>query len=49
MHDVFYVFILQKYLLDPSHILNFSQLELETNLVMEESPMNILDHEEQVL
>ena len=41
--------MLRKYIPDPSHVLDYSQLELDDRLTVEEQPVNILDREERVL
>ena len=49
VHDVFHVSMLRKYIPDPSHVLDYSKLELDDCLTFEEQSMHILDHEERVL
>ena len=49
VHDVFYVSMLRKYIIDPSHVLNYSGLQLDDHLTVEEYSMSILDREERVL
>ena len=46
VHPVFHVSQLRKYIRDPSHILDFSNLGLDETLVYEERPMKILDTKE---
>ena len=36
VHDVFHVSMLRKYIPDPSHVLDYSQLELDDCLTVEE-------------
>ena len=43
VHDVFHVSMLKKYIIDPSHVLDYSGLQLDDNLTLEEHPMRILD------
>ena len=45
VHDVFHVSMLRKYIPNPSHVLDYSQLELDDRLTVEEQPMCILDCE----
>ncbi len=40
-HDVFHVSVLRKYVFDPSHIIDFTSLELEEDLGNHEYPMRI--------
>jgi len=49
IHDVFHVSMLRKYEPDPSHVLEWSSLELDADVTFEERPIQILDHREQVL
>ena len=41
--------MLRKYELDPSHVLEWSGLELDADVSFEEKPTQILDRREQVL
>ncbi|XP_058202955.1 uncharacterized protein LOC131317416 [Rhododendron vialii] len=49
IHDVFHVSMLRKYEPDPSHILEWSKLELEADASYGEEPIRILDSREQIL
>ncbi|XP_058217277.1 uncharacterized protein LOC131328343 [Rhododendron vialii] len=49
VHDVFHVSMLRKYELDPSHALEWSELELEADASYGEEPIRILDSRKQVL
>ena len=49
VHDVFYVSMLRKYEPDPSHVLDWGELELDADVTFEERPVQILDRREQVL
>ena len=49
IHDVFHVFMLRKYIPDPSHVLTEQPVEIQENLTYEEEPVQILDCREQVL
>ena len=41
--------MLRKYIIDPSHILDYSGLQLDDRLTLEEYPVRLLDREERVL
>ena len=43
VHDVFHVSMLRKYIIDPSHVLDYSGLQLDDRLTLKEYPMCILD------
>ncbi|XP_070032964.1 uncharacterized protein [Nicotiana tomentosiformis] len=45
VHLVFHVSMLQKYVRDPSHILDFSTVQLGNNLTYDVEPMAILDRQ----
>ena len=49
VHNVFHVSMLRKYILDPSHGLNYEPLKIKNNLTYEEVPIQILDRKDQVL
>ncbi|XP_057965413.1 uncharacterized protein LOC131155975 [Malania oleifera] len=49
IHDVFHISILRKYILNPSHVINYESFELEDTLVYEEIPIQILDYKEHEL
>ncbi|XP_058189219.1 uncharacterized protein LOC131306811 [Rhododendron vialii] len=49
LHDVFHVSMLRKYESDPSHVLEWSELELEVDVSYGEEPIRILDSRDQVL
>ncbi|XP_058208133.1 uncharacterized protein LOC131321143 [Rhododendron vialii] len=49
VHDVFHVSMLRKYEPDPSHVLEWSEFELEANASYGEEPICILDTHDQVL
>ncbi|XP_058202899.1 uncharacterized protein LOC131317358 [Rhododendron vialii] len=49
VHDVFHVSMLRKYEPDPSHVLEWSELELEADASYGEKPIRILDSRDQVL
>ncbi|GFZ09844.1 hypothetical protein Acr_21g0004430 [Actinidia rufa] len=49
VHDVFHVSMLKKYEPDPSHVLEWSKLELEADASFEEKPIRVVDFREKVL
>ncbi|XP_062104127.1 uncharacterized protein LOC133815287 [Humulus lupulus] len=42
-HNIFHIFMFQKYVSDPSHVLNYELLELRQDLCYGEQPMIILE------
>ena len=49
VHGVFHVSILRKYTLDPAHVVDWGQIEVDTDGTFEEGPVCILDSRDQVL
>ena len=49
VHEVFHVFMLWKYTSDPAHVVDWGQIEVDTDGTFEEEPMCILDSRDQVL
>ena len=49
IHDVFHVSMLQKYIVDHSHVLRDQPAELKEDLTYEERPVQIFDRKDQVL
>ncbi|XP_060674882.1 uncharacterized protein LOC132804488 [Ziziphus jujuba] len=49
VHNVFHVSILCKYVHDPSHVMNFEPLQLNTYLTYEELPLRIVYQKEKEL
>ncbi|XP_018841941.2 uncharacterized protein LOC109006946 [Juglans regia] len=49
MHDVFHVSMLQKYVHDPTHVLDYAPLQVHKDFSYEEMPVLILDREVRVL
>ncbi|XP_070050769.1 uncharacterized protein [Nicotiana tomentosiformis] len=45
VHSVFYVCMLQKYYKDPSHVLDFSLVQLDKDLTYDVEPVAILDRQ----
>ena len=49
VHEVFEVSMLYKYEPNPSHVVDWGQIEVDTNGTFEEGPVCILDSRDQVL
>ena len=49
VHEVFHVSMLQKYTPDPAHVVDWGQIEVDTDGTFEEEPVCILDSRDQVL
>ena len=49
VHEVFHVSILRKYTPDPSHVVDWGQIKVDTDGTFEEGPACILDSRDQVL
>ena len=49
VHEVFHVSMLRKYTLDLTHVVDWGQIELDTDGTFEEGPMCIVDSRDQVL
>ncbi|KAI5337634.1 hypothetical protein L3X38_016905 [Prunus dulcis] len=49
LHDVFHISMLQKYISDPSHVLEEQPVELEADFTYVKQPVQILDWKTQVL
>ena len=49
VHEVFHVSMLRKYTLDPTHVVDWGQIEVDTNGTFEEGPVRIVDSRDQVL
>ena len=49
VHDVFHVSMLQKYTIDPTHVVDWGELFVETYGTFEEGPVRIMDSLDQVL
>ena len=43
VHPVFHVSMLQKYVPDPSHVVEYQPLDIRPNLTYEERPIHVLD------
>ena len=49
VHEVFHVSMLRKYTPDPAHVVDWGQIEIDTDGTFEEGPVYILDSRDQVL
>ena len=49
VHNFFHVSMLRKYILDPSHVVDYEPLKLRDDLTYEEQPVKIVDKKEQEL
>ena len=49
VHEVFHVSMLRKYTPDPSHVVDWGQIEVDTDGTFEEGPMCIVVSRDQVL
>ena len=49
VHEVFHVSMLRKYTPDPAHVVDWGQIEIDTDGTSEEGPVCILDSRGQVL
>ena len=49
VHEVFHVSMLRKYTPDQAHVVNWGQIEVDTNGTFDEGPVWILDSRDQVL
>ena len=49
VHEVFHVSMLQKYTLDPAHVVDWGEITINTDRTFEEGPVRILDSRDQVL
>ena len=49
VHEVYHVSMLRKYTLDPAHVVDWGEIEVDTDGTFEEGPVCIMDSREQVL
>ena len=49
VHEVFHVSMLLKYTPDPAHVVDWGQIEVDTDWTFEEGPVSIVDSRDQVL
>jgi hypothetical protein len=49
IHNVFHISMLRKYVPDPSHVIQFEDLQVQEDLTVEERPVEIVDRRERVM
>jgi hypothetical protein len=49
MHDIFYVSMLRKYIVNPDVVMEYEPLQIHEGLTYVEEPVKIMDRKEQVL
>ena len=49
VHEVFHLSVLQRYTPDPAHVVDWGEIEVDTDETFEEGPVCILDSRDQVL
>ena len=49
VHEVFHVSMLRRYTPDPAHVVDWGEIEVDTDGTFEEGPMCIVDSRDQVL
>ena len=49
VHEVFHISMLRKYTPDPAHVVDWGQIEVDTDGTFKEGPVCILDSHDQVL
>ena len=49
VHEVYHVSMLRKYTLDPAHVVDWGEIEVDTDGTFQEGPVCIMDSREQVL
>ena len=49
VHEVFHISMLRKYTPDPAHVVDWGQIEVDTEETFEEGPVCIFDSRDQVL
>ena len=49
VHEVFHVSMLRRYTPDPAHVVDWGEIEVDTNETLEEGPVCIMDSRDQVL
>ena len=49
VHEVFHISMLRKYTLDPAHVMDWGEIQVDTDGTFEEGPMCIMDSREQAL
>ena len=48
-HEVFHVSMLRRYTSDPAHVVDWGEIEVDTDGTFEERPVRIMDNWDQVL
>ena len=49
VHEVFHVSMLRRYTQDPTHVMDWGEIEVDTDGTFEEGPVCIMDSQDQVL
>ena len=49
VHEVFHVSMLRRYIPDPTHVVDWGEIEVDTDETFEEGPVCIMDSRDQVL
>ena len=49
VHNVFHVSLLRKYLPDPSHVINYADIEIQVDATSSEEPVRIMERREKYL
>ena len=49
LHEVFHVSLLRRYTPDPAHVMDWGEIEVDTDETFEEGPVCIMDSRNQVL
>ena len=49
VHEVFHVYMLRRYTPDPAHVVDWREIEVDTDGTFEEGPVCIIDSRDQVL
>ena len=49
VHEIFHVSMLRRYTLDPAHVVDWGEIEVDTDGTFKEGPVCIVDSREQVL
>ena len=49
VHDVFHVSMLRRYTPEPAHLVDWGEIEVDTDGIFEEGPVFIMDSQDQVL
>ena len=49
VHEVFHFSMLRKYTLDPAHVMDWGEIDVNTDGTFEEGPVRIMDSRDQVL